>query len=152
MTKRKPNFVSLRVIDKKKLVAVHCSKSLLTLNKPIYVGFCILELSKLKMYQFHYGWALKTLYKNIKLLFTGTDSLVYEIRGGNVYKQCFKEKHSFDFSGYPKDSKYFDDSNKKIVGNMKDQFNGVEIDEFVGLKSKMYSLLAKNGLKVKIAK
>ena len=84
------------------------------------------------MYQFHYGWALKS-FKDIKLLFTDTDSLVYEIRGGNVYEQCFKDNHSFDFSGYPKDSKYFDDSNKKIVGKMKDEFNRVEIDESVGL-------------------
>ena len=57
-----------------------------------------------------------------------------------------------DFSGYPKDSKYYGDVNKKIVGKMKDEFNGIEIDEFVGLKTKMYSLLAQNGLEVNEAK
>ena len=116
----KPSFISSKVIDKD-FVAVHCSKKVLTLNKPIYVGFCILELSKLLMYQFHYDYILKT-FNDVKLLFTDTDSLVYEIRGRNVYEQCFKDKHLFDYSGYPKDSVYYDDLNK-----MKDEFGGVKI-------------------------
>ena len=103
------------------------------------------------MYQFHYDWTLKT-FKDAKLLFTDTDSLVYEIRGGNVYDTCYKDKHLFDFSGYPKNSKYYCHLNKKIVGKMKDEFNEVKIDEFVGLKSKMYSLVTKNGLEVGKAK
>ena len=115
----------------------------LLLNKPIHVGFCILDFSKLKVHNFHCDWKLKT-FKDVKLLFRNTDSLVYEIKNGNVYDQCFKDKHLFDFSGYPKDSKYFDDSNKKLVGKMKGECNGVEKVEFVGLKSKMNSLLAKN--------
>ena len=93
------------------------------------------------MYQFHYDYVLKA-FEDVKLLFTDTDSLVYEIRGGNVYEQCFKERELFDFSGYPKDSVYFDDTNKKVLGKMKDEFNGNNIDEFVGLKSKMYSLIS----------
>ena len=109
----KPNFVSQKIIDKH-FVAVHCSKKVLTLNKPVYVGFCILELPKLLMYQFHYDYVLKKC--DARLLFTDTDSLVYEIIGGNVYEQCFKDKHLFDFSGYPKNCVYFDVSNKKKVG------------------------------------
>ena len=69
------------------------------------------------------------------LLFTDTDSLVYEIKGGKVYEQCFKDKHLFDFSGYSKNSVYYDDSNKKVLGKMKDELSGVKIDGFVGLKS-----------------
>ena len=95
------------------------------------------------MYQFHYDYVLKT-FGNVKLLFTDTDSLVYEIRGDNVYEKCFKDRELFDFSGYPKDSIYFDDSNKKKLGKMKDEFNGNKIDEFVGLKSKIYSLISNN--------
>ena len=53
-------------------------------------------------------------------------------------------KHLFDFSGYPKNSIYFDDSNSKVLGKMKDEINGNKIDEFVGLKSKMYSLISDN--------
>ena len=67
-----------------------------------------------------------------------THSLVYEIKDGNVYNQCFRDKHLLDFSGYPKDSIYYDISNKKVLGKMKDELNGVKIVEFVGLKSKMY--------------
>ena len=61
-----------------------------------------------------------------------------------MYDQCFKDKELFDFSGYDKNSIYFDDSNKKKLGKMKDEFNGNKIDEFVGLKSKMYSLISNN--------
>ena len=147
----KPNFISQKIFDKN-FVAFHCSKTVLTLDKPIYVGFIILELSKLLMYQFHYDYVLKT-FNDVKLLFTDTDSLVYEIKGGgNVYDQCFKDKHLFDFSGYPKDSVYYCDLNKKVLGKMKDEFNGVKIDESVDLKSKMYSLIAKNDKKVNKAK
>ena len=108
-------------------------------------------MSKLLIYQFHYDYVLET-FNDLKLLFTDTDSLVYEIRSGNVYEQCFKDKHLFDFNGYPKNSIKFDDSNKKVLRKLKDEFNGVKIDEFVGLKSKMYSLIACNGLEVNKAK
>ena len=96
----KPSFISEKIFDKN-VVAVHCSKTALTLNKPIYVGFCILALSKLLMYQFHYDYVLKT-FNSVKLLFTDTDSLVYEIKDSNVYDQCFENKHLFDFTEYPK--------------------------------------------------
>ena len=75
-------------------------------------------------------------------MFTDTDSLVYEIKGSNISEQCFKDKKLFDFSGYDKNSIYFHDSNKKKLGTMKDEFNGNKIDEFVGLKIKMYSLIS----------
>ena len=86
------------------------------------------------------------------MLFTGTDSLVYEIKNDNVYDQCFKDKHLFDFSGYPKDSAYYESLNKKVLGKMKDELNGSRIVEFVGLKSKMYSFIADNDKKVNKAK
>ena len=95
------------------------------------------------MYQFHYNYVIKT-FDNAKLLFTDTDSLVYEIKNGNVYDQCFKDKELFDFSEYDKNSIYYDDSNKKKLGKMKNEFNGNKIDAFVGLKSKMYSLITNN--------
>ena len=126
--------------------AVHCSKTLLTLNKPIYVGLLILELSKVLMYHFRYDYILKTF--NANLLFTDTDSLVYEIKNSNVYDHCFKDKHLFDFSGYPKDSVHYDISNKNVLGKMKDELNGVKIVEFVGLKSKIYSLISEDNKEI----
>ena len=132
----KPNFISQKIFDKN-FIAIHCVKTILTLNKPIYVCFCILELSKLLMNQFHYDYVLKT-FNSVKLLFTDTDTLVYEIKNSSVYDQCFKDKHLFDFSGYPKDSVYYDGLNKKMLGKMKDELNGARIVEFVGFESKMY--------------
>ena len=136
----KPNFISQKIFDKN-FIAVHQIKTVLTFNKPIYVGFGILELSKLLMYQFHYDYVLKT-FKSAKLLFADTDSLVYQNNGDNVYEQCFKDKDLFDFSGYVKDSVYYDISIKKVLGKMKDELNGVKIIEFIGLKSKIYSLIS----------
>ena len=91
-------------------------------------------------------------FNDAKLLFADTDNLVYKIRDGNVYEQCFKDKELFDFSGYIKDSVYYDDRYKKMLGKMKDEFLGNEVYEFIGLKSKMYSLIACNDLEVNNAK
>ena len=123
----------------------------MTLNKPIYVGFCILELSKLLLYQFHYDYVLKT-FNNVKLLFTDTDSLVNEIKNGKLYEQCFIDKDLFDFSKCPKDFVYCDDSNKQVLGKVNDELNGFKIDDFVGLKSKMYSLITFSGKEMNKAK
>ena len=145
----KPNFISQKNFDKN-FIAVYKIKSVLILNKPIYVGLCILKLSKLLMYKFHYDYVLNTF--DAKLLFTDTDSVVYEMNGSDVYEQCFKDKDLFDFSGYKKDSVYYDISNKKVLGNMKDEFNGIKTNEFVGLKSKMYSLISVDNKEVNKAK
>ena len=90
------------------------------------------------MYDFHYNFIKNNF--NVELLLTDTDSLAYEIKSENVYEEFFKHKELFDFSNYPKDSKFFDETNKKVIGKMKDEFGGVIINEFVGLKSKMYSI------------
>ena len=80
-----------------------------------------------------------------KLLFTDTDSLTYEIKSKNVYKEFYKWKDLFDFSNYSKDSTFYDDTNKIVIGKMKDEYGGDIIDEFIGLKSKMYSIKKVNG-------
>ena len=85
-------------------------------------------------------------------MFTDTDSLVYEIKSKNVFEEFFKWKDLFDFSNYSKDSEFFDDTNKKVIGKMKDEYGGVIIDEFVGLKSKMYSIKKIDGSESSTAK
>ena len=120
------------------------------LTKPIYVGFTVLELSKWLMYDFHYSFIKKHF--DAELLFTDTDSLTYEIKSKDVYEEFFKHKHLFNFSNYPKDLKVFDESNKKVIGKMKDQSTGKIIGEFVGLKSKMYSVKNIDGKKSNTAK
>ena len=69
-------------------------------------------------------------------MFTDTDSLTYEIKSEDIYEEFFKWNDLFDFSNYPKDSKFFDETNKKAIGKMKDEFGGAIVYEFVGLKSK----------------
>ena len=93
------------------------------LNKPIYVEFTVLELSKWMMYDFHYNFIKKNF--NAELLFTDKDSLTYEIKSENVYKKFCKWKDLFDVSNYLKDSKIFDDANKRVIGKMKDEYGGI---------------------------
>ena len=85
----KPSFVSQKMFNKD-LVAIHKIKPVVTLDKPIYAGFSILDLIKLLLYEFHYKY-IKTKF-NAKLLFTDTDSLVYEIEIDYVYEDFYEDK------------------------------------------------------------
>ena len=104
------------------------------------------------MYDFHYNYIKKKYGKKAKLLFTDTDSLTYEIEAKDVYKDFWKDKDRFDNSDYSKDSKYFDNTNKKVIGKIKDEAAGVPICEFIGLPSKMYSYMKDNQKGGKTAK
>ena len=79
------------------------------------------------------------------MLFTDTDSLTYQIKSEDVSEEFFKHKHLIDFSNYPKYSKFFDPTNKKVISKMKAEREGNINDDFVGLKSKMYSIKSING-------
>ena len=85
-------------------------------------------------------------------MFTDTDNLAYEIKSENVYDEFFKWKDLFDFSNYSKDSKFYDDSNKKVVSKMKDEMGGIIIDEFIGLKSKINAIKKIDGREINTAK
>ena len=85
-------------------------------------------------------------------MFKDTGSLVYEIKTEDVYEDFYKDKKLLDLSDYPLNSKFFDPVNKKIIGKMKDEFKGKIISEFIGLKSKMYSLIAVDNEEVEKAK
>ena len=132
----KPSYMSRKIFDHN-LVAIFKSKLALKLNKPAYMGICILELSKVLMYGFHFDY-IKNKYDNkSKLFFTDTDSLMYDIKTGDVYEDFSSNKEMFDFSNYSTKSKYYNDSNKLAIGKMKGETRGVAIEEFVGLKPKM---------------
>ena len=134
----KPSFVSQKIFSEN-IAAIHEVKPVLTLNKPIYVGFSILDSSKYLMYEFHYKY-IKIKF-DAKLLFTDTHSLVYEIKTEDVCEDFYEDQNLFDFSDFPLDSKFFDPVNKKVIGKMKDEFKGRIISEFVGLKTRMCSLI-----------
>ena len=147
----KPTYVSSKIFNEN-LVAVHKIKETLTLNRPAYVGMCILDLSKTLMYDFHYKYIKEKYGEKAKLLFTDTDSLTYEIEAKDVYKDFFKDKDKFDNSDYPEYSPFFYKENKKVIGKFKDEAAGIPIIEFIGLRSKMYSYIKDNQKGGKTAK
>ena len=147
----KPTYVSSKIFNKN-LVAVHKIKETLTLNRPAYVGMCILDLSKTLMYDFHYNYIKQKYGSKAKLLFTDTDSLTYEIETSDAYQDFWNDKDKFDNSDYPQDSQYFNATNKKVIGKFKDEAAGIPITEFVGLRSKMYSYMKDNDKGGKTAK
>ena len=126
----RPTYVNHKLFNKS-FAAIHEIEPVLILNKPIYVGFTVLDLSKWLMYDFHYNFIKKNF--NAKLLFE------------NIYKEFYKWKDLFNFSNYSKDSTFYDDTNKKVIGKMKDQYGGAIINQFIGLKSKMNSIKKING-------
>ena len=134
------------------LVAVHKIKETLTLNRPAYVGMCILDLSKTLMYDFHYNYIKNKFGDRAKLLFTDTDSLPYEIEAEDVYQDFWYDNDKFDNNDYPESSPYYDTSNKKVIGKFKDEAAGTPIVEFVGLRSTMYSYIKTNEKGGKTAK
>ena len=112
------------------LAAIHEKKISLTLNKPIYVQFTVLETSLWEMYNFHYNFMIRKF--NTELLFTDTDCLCYELHQKNSYKKMYKYNELFDLSSFPVSSKYCCSDNKKVVGKMKDEYGGKSILKFVG--------------------
>ena len=122
------------------------------LNRPSYVGMCILGLSKTLMYDFHYNHIKNKYGINAKLLFTDTDSLTYHIKTEDAYADFYRDKELFNNSDYPSDSPFYFNQNKKVIGKFKDEAAGTPIVEFIGLKSKMYSYMKENGVNNKTAK
>ena len=133
----KPSYVSSKIFYEN-LAVVHKVKEVLTLNRPAYVGMCILDLSKMLMYDFHHNYIKKKYGHRAKLLFTDTDSLTYEIEAEDVYENFWYDKDKFNNSDYPQNSPYYDKTNKKVIGKFKDEAASTPLVEFVGLKSKMY--------------
>ena len=114
----RPTYITHKIFGKD-YAAIYEIKPVLILNKPIYVGFTVLELSKWLMYDFHYNFIKKHV--DTELLFTDTDSLTYQVNSKDGYEEFFKRKSLFEFSNYPKDSKFFDPTNKKVIDKMKDE-------------------------------
>ena len=108
----------------------------------MYFGMCILKLSKVLMYKFHYDYIKNKYSNNLSLLFTDTDSLMYEIKIEDAYENFSSDKEMFHFSDYVAiiKSKYYNDSNKLVIAKMKDEIAGVASEEFVELKTDVFVL------------
>ena len=102
---------------------------------------CNLDFSKVLMYEFHCDYIKNKYCNNSRLLFTDIDSLMYESKTEAVYEDFSKDKEMLDFSNCSAESKYYDNSNKSVVGKMKNETVDVAIKELVGLKPKIYSFL-----------
>ena len=138
----KPNFKGLFQYEESNLVSVNMGLSTVTLNKPIYLGQAILDLSKTLMYDFYYDYIKPKYDDRAKLLFTDTDSLCYEITTDDFYEDIAGDVSTwFDTSNYSKTHEIYTGQNKKVIdiGYFKDKAGGQQISEFVGLRSKLYA-------------
>ena len=128
------------------LVIVMKKPAVIKMNKPLAVGFAILELSKLFMYKSYYDVFLPHFGpKNITLCFSDTDSFLFQVKTNNLLNDLTKLKHLFDFSKYPKDHVLYDSSKANHLFYFKDELCGkAAITHFIGLRPKCYSMQIKN--------
>ena len=142
---RKINFKHATKFGEK-IAAVHMKKTKVTLDKPIFVGAAILDLSKIHMFKFHYGY-VKKKWEKVKVLYSDTDSLILEIETDDFFADTGEDVEKwFDTSKYPKDhfaakNGFPVGKNKKVLGMFKDEADGQIIRGFVGLRPKCYSVL-----------
>ena len=137
----KPNFKKCTIFSKN-LCAIHMGKTQIYFNKPVYLGMCILDLSKTLMYDFHYNYIKSKYNDKARLLFTDTDSLAYEIQTEDFYKDISPNVETmFDTSNFSSShpSGILTGKNKKVIGMFKDEAGGKIIEEFVGLRAKLYA-------------
>ena len=138
---QKPNFEHFQILNEN-VAIIKMLKSHVKLDKPIAIGFTVLEISKQYMYSLHYK-LFKDYYKdNIQLIYTDTDSLIYEIQT-NKYFDDLNDYFApiMDFSNFDKSHHLFSEKNKKLIGYLKSEYGEKNMNEFVGLKSKLYSIL-----------
>jgi hypothetical protein len=134
------------------LTVIKLTNSNIYLNKPLYAGMCILDISKLKMYEFHYEHIIPLYGSACKLLFTDTDSLCYHVFTDDVHRDMAQNLDEYDPSDYPCGQFLHSRTNAKVIGKFKDECNGEAVLEFCGLRAKMYSLQLPNNKEKKTAK
>ena len=123
------------------------------MNKPIYLGLSILEISKILMYEFWYDYMKPKYGDNVKLCYMDTNSFIMNIKTEDFYKDIANDfEKSFNTSNYEVDRSFSTGKNTKVVGLMKDELGGRIITEFVALRPKNYSYLTDDCKKDKKAK
>lgn len=146
----KPNFKSAKIFDEN-LVAIQMTKLRVNYNKPIYVGFSILDISKTLIYDFFYGFLKKTYGDKASLCYSDTDSILALIETQNFYHDMKLNIDRFDTSNFPENNIHEIPRNPSIIGKMKDEFAGNIVELFLGTGSKAYYVKA-GGDEVKKAK
>ena len=154
----KPNFKS-GVLFGKNLMGCEMGKIKVVMNKPVYLGQAVLDLSKIVMYEFHYDY-MKRKYDSdrlclwgapcLQLCYMDTDSLVYHIKTKDFYADISNDvEERFDTSGYNKENAkpLPIRKNKKVIGLMEDELGDAIMTEFVVLRPKLYSYRKVDGSK-----
>ena len=117
-------------------------KTKVKMNKPIYLGLSILEISKILMYEFWYDYMKPKYGDNVKLCYTDTDSFIMHIKTEDFYKDIANDvEKRFDTSNYEVDRPLPTGKNKKVIGLMKDELGGKIMTEFVALRPKTHAYL-----------
>ena len=123
------------------------------MNKPIYLGLSILEISKTLMYEFWYDYMKPKYNDNVKLCYTDTVSFIINIKTNDFYEDISSDvENRFDISNYEVKRPLPMGKNKKVIGLMKDELGGKIITEFVTLRPKTYFFLTDDGKEDKKAK
>ena len=137
-----PNYHTMNLILKN-LSIIEMKKIKLKMNKPIYLGLSILEITNILMYEFWYDYMKPKYSDNVKLCYTETDSFIINIKTKDFYKDIANDvEDRFDTSNYEVYRPLPTGKNKKVIGLMKDELGGKVITEFVALRPKTYSYLA----------
>ena len=146
------NYHTINLISED-LSIIEMKKTKVRMNKPIYLGLSILEISKTLMYEFWYDYMKPKYANNVKLCYTDTDSFIINIKTNYFYKDISNDvKNRFDTSNYEVNRPLPTGKNKKINGFMKDELGGKIITGFVTLRPKTYSFLTDDGKEDKKAK
>ena len=121
-------------------------KTKVKMNKPIYLGLSILEISKILMYEFWYDYMKPKYDNNLKLCYMNMDSFITNIKTNDFYKDIANDvENKFDTSNYEVNRPLPMGRNKNVIGLMKDELGGKIITEFVILRRKTYSYLTDDG-------
>ena len=144
------------------LSIVEMKKTKVKMNKPIYLGLSILEISKTLMYEFWYDYMKPKYNDNVKLCYMDMDSFIMNIKTNDFYKDISNDvENRFDTSNYEVNTSETSalarrplptGKNKKVIGLMKDELGGTIITEFATLRPKTYSFLTDDGKEDKKAK
>ena len=139
-----PTYIGNAIYYDENYAFIDRKKKTCRMTKPIYIGIAILELSKHLMYNFHYNVMKKKYGDKTTLMYMDTDSFIYHTYTDDIYEDMKEDKELYDFSEYSKDHKCYDETNKKVIGKMKDETKGNLVRVFIALRSKMYSLIIDN--------
>ena len=147
-----PNYHTINLISED-LSIFEMKKTKVKMNKPIYLGLSILEISKILMYEFWYDY-MKPKYDNkVKLCYMDTDSFIMNIKMNDFYEDIASDvENRFDTSNYEVNRPLPIGKNKKGIGLMNDELGRKIITEFVTLRPKTYSYLTDHGKEDKKAK